>query len=57
MPPADGPDRVVEAFRPDDATAVVPHPRYPEEPSSRISNGPSPGADPTAGSVGSLFGL
>jgi hypothetical protein len=50
----------VEALRPEDATAVVPHPRYPEEPSSRISNGPSLPADPTpptAGRVGSLFGL
>jgi hypothetical protein len=41
MGPLDGPDIVVEPFRPDDATAVVPHPRYPDEPSSRISNGPS----------------
>lgn len=40
-PPDDGPDNVVEGFRPDDATAVVPHPRYPVEFSSRISNGPS----------------
>ena len=37
---------------------MVPHPRYPPEPSSRISYDPSPAlAAPTAGSVGSLFGL
>lgn len=57
IPPADWPpDNVVEAFRPDEATAVVPHPRYPDEPSSRISNGPSP-PEPTVGRVGSLLGL
>lgn len=59
MPPAEWPpDSVVEALRPDEATAVVPHPRYPEPPSSRISNAPSLPAEPeTAGSVGSLLGL
>lgn len=60
MPPAElPPDRVVEAPRPEEGTAVVPHPRYPDEPSSRISNGPPwPGELPaTAGSVGSLLGL
>jgi hypothetical protein len=37
-PPADcPPETVVDAFRPDEATAVVPHPRYPDEPSSLIS--------------------
>ena len=46
---------VVEAFRPVEPTAVVPHPRYPDEPSSRISI--SPAAAPTAGRVGSLLGL
>jgi len=60
-PPADWPpETVVDAFRPDEATAVVPHPRYPEEPSSLISYGPSPvlpPTTPTAGNVGSLFGL
>jgi len=53
------PDTVVDAFLPDDATAVVPQPRYPEEPSSRISYGasfPAPAAA-TAGNVGSLLGL
>lgn len=59
--PADGPDNVVDAFRPDDATAVVPHPRYPDEPSSLISYAPSFPAEPAAvaaaGSVGSLLGL
>ncbi len=53
------PETVVEAFRPDDATAVVPHPRYPDDPSSRISYEPSFPLAPaaTAGSVGSLLGL
>lgn len=31
------PEMVVDAFRPDEAKAVVPHPRYPDEPSSLIS--------------------
>ena len=60
MPPADcPPETVVDALRPDEATAVVPHPRYPDEPSSLISYGPSalPPTTPTAGNVGSLFGL
>lgn len=61
IPPADcPPEIVVDAFRPEEATAVVPQPRYPEEPSSRISYEPSCPADPappTAGKVGSLFGL
>lgn len=58
IPPADcPPDNVVEAFLPDDATAVVPQPRYPDPSSSRISNGPSLPPDPTAGIVGSLLGL
>lgn len=54
------PERVVEAFLPEEATAVVPHPRYPAEPSSRISYGPSFPLGPTppaVGNVGSLFGL
>lgn len=58
MPPAElPPDNVVEAFRPEEATAVVPQPRYPEEPSSRISNGPSDPAPAAAGRDGSLLGL
>jgi hypothetical protein len=61
-PPELPPDSVVDAFRPDEPTAVVPHPRYPDEPSSRISNGPSwpaapPLTTPTVGNVGSSLGL
>src|SRR3954447_14041484 len=54
--PIPPPERVVDAFLPDEDTAVVPHPRYPDDPSSRISYAPSEAAAP-GGKVGSLFGL